>query len=72
MKDQIVYGVATLTDKGQISIPVNIRRELNLERGDKLFIMKRKDGSGFTFVRLELMDKLMDKIRTDGEFFDSL
>lgn len=27
MKDQIVYGIVTITDKRQISIPVNIRRE---------------------------------------------
>lgn len=70
MKDQIVYGMVTISDKGQIAIPVNIRRELNLDSGDKLFIIKRKDGAGFTFVKLDMIDKLMNKIRTDEEFFD--
>lgn len=70
MKDQIVYGMVTVSDKGQISIPVNIRREMNLDSGDKLFIIKRKDGAGFTFVKLEMIDKLMNKIRTDEEFFN--
>jgi AbrB family looped-hinge helix DNA binding protein len=72
MKDQIVYGLVTVTDKGQISIPVNIRRELNLDSGDKLFIIKRKDGAGFVFIKLEMIDKLMGKIRTDEDFFNKL
>ncbi|MFH1126478.1 MAG: AbrB/MazE/SpoVT family DNA-binding domain-containing protein [archaeon] len=72
MKGQIVYGMVTISDKGQIAIPVNIRRELNLDSGDKLFIIKRKDGAGFTFVKLDMIDKLMNKIRTDEEFFDKL
>ncbi len=70
MKDQIAYGLVTISDKGQIAIPINIRRELNLSSGDKLFIIKRKDGAGFTFVKLGLIDKLMNKIRTDEEFFN--
>jgi len=72
MKDQIVYGLVTITDKGQVSIPVNIRRELNLDNGDKLFIIKRKDGAGFTFVKLDMIDRVMDKIRTDEKFFDKM
>ncbi len=72
MKDQIVYGLVTVSDKGQISIPVNIRRELNLESGNKLFVIKRKDNAGFTFVKLEMMDELMDKIRSDEKFFEKI
>ena len=72
MKDQIVYGLVTVSDKGQISIPVNIRRELNLESGDKLFIIKRKDNAGFTFIKLEMIDELMDKIRSDEKFFKKI
>ena len=72
MKDQIVYGLVTVSDKGQISIPVNIRRELNLESGDKLFIIKRKDNASFAFVKLEMIDELMDKIRSDEKFFEKI
>lgn len=72
MRDQIVYGLATVSDKGQIAIPVNIRKELKIERGDRLFIIRRKDGAGFTFVKLDMIDKMMDKIRTDEKFFDNL
>ena len=71
-KDQIVYGLVTVSDKGQIAIPVNIRRELNLESGDKLFIIKRKDNAGFAFIKLEAMDELMDRIRSDEAFFEKI
>jgi AbrB family looped-hinge helix DNA binding protein len=72
MKDAIVYGVATLSEKGQIAIPVQIRNELGLEKGDKLLIIKRKDNAGFTFVNLKVMDRVMDRIGTDEEFFEKL
>lgn len=72
MKDQIVYGIATISDKGQIAIPVYIRKELNLNKGDKVIIIKRKDNAGFDFIKLEMMNKLMDKLRTDDKFFDKI
>jgi len=72
MKDQTVYGLVTITDKGQISIPVNIRRELKLDSGDKLFIIKRKDKAGFAFMKLDMIDKMMNKIGNNEEFFEKI
>lgn len=72
MKEAIVYGVSTVSDKGQIAIPVNIRRELGLEKGDKLLIIKRSDNGGFTFLKLDLMDKLMRQISKDQQFFEKI
>ena len=72
LKESIVYGLSTVSDKGQIAIPVNIRNELGLAKGDKLLIIKRSDNAGFTFIKLDLMDKLMDKIRTDEKFFGKI
>lgn len=72
MKDKMVYGLATVSEKGQIAIPINIRQELELEKGDKLMIIKRKDNAGFDFIKLELMDKVTDLIRDDDKFFDKV
>jgi AbrB family looped-hinge helix DNA binding protein len=72
MREAVVYGVSTVSDKGQIAIPIIIRRELDLKKGDKLLIIKRSDNAGFAFIKLELMDKLMDKIRTDEKFFEKI
>ena len=36
--------IATLTSKGQLTLPVSIRRKLHLKAGDKLEILSKKDG----------------------------
>ena len=41
----------TITSKGQITIPKNVREKLNLETGDKLEFLLHDDG------RLELLPK---------------
>jgi AbrB family looped-hinge helix DNA binding protein len=72
MKEATVYGLSTVSGKGQIAIPVVIRRELDLKEGDKLLIIKRSDNAGFTFIKLDLMDKLMDKMQKDEKFFEKI
>jgi AbrB family looped-hinge helix DNA binding protein len=37
--------VSTLTSKGQITIPIEIRRQLGLETGSKLAFMVEEDGT---------------------------
>lgn len=45
-KMRIVYGVVTVSDKGQIAIPVDLWSDLGLEKGDKLMVLKRKEEAG--------------------------
>ncbi|RLF38739.1 MAG: AbrB family transcriptional regulator [Thermoplasmata archaeon] len=68
-KKRIVYGVVTVSDKGQIAIPVDLRKDLDIKQGDKLFVLKRKDETGFTLIKLEKIDDLMYKLQEDEEFF---
>ncbi len=68
-KMRIVYGVVTVSDKGQIAIPVDLRKDLDIKQGDKLFVIKRKDEAGFTLIKLEKIDELMYKLQEDEEFF---
>ncbi len=68
-KMRIVYGIVTVSDKGQIAIPVDLRNDLNIKQGDKLFVLKRKDDAGFTLLKLDRIDELMYKIQEDDEFF---
>ncbi|RLI80058.1 AbrB family transcriptional regulator [Archaeoglobales archaeon] len=68
-KIRIVYGVVTVSDKGQIAIPADLRRDLDIKQGDKLFVLKRRDEAGFTLIKLEKIDELMYKIQEDELFF---
>lgn len=68
-KMRIVYGVVTVSDKGQIAIPVDLRHDLEINQGDRLFVLKRRDEAGFTLIKLGKMDELMYKIQEDEGLF---
>ena len=59
------YGLITLTDKGQLAIPVELRRELQLEKGDQLMVVKRQDGFGLNLIKAEAIEKFLQKISKD-------
>ena len=44
MKGEISVEMAKVTSKGQITIPVSIRRRLNVKEGDKLLFIDNPDG----------------------------
>ncbi|MHB8143993.1 MAG: AbrB/MazE/SpoVT family DNA-binding domain-containing protein [Thermoleophilia bacterium] len=67
-KQRLVYGVVTVSVKGQIAIPVPLRNDLDIKQGDQLFLLKRKDEAGFVAVKLEEIDGLMHQIQEDDEF----
>lgn len=67
-KQRLVYGVVTVSGKGQIAIPVPLRNDLGIEQGDQLFLLKRKDEAGFVAVKLEEIDNLMHQVQEDDEF----
>lgn len=63
-------GVVTVSDKGQIAIPIDVRRELDITTGDRLIIIKRKDNAGIILLKTEKMDMLFKKIRDNDTYFD--
>ena len=71
-KERIVYGVVTVSDKGQIAIPVDIRKDLDIVSGDKLMVLRRKDDAGITLIKLSAMDDLMLKIQEDEMLFSKV
>ncbi len=68
-KKRIVYGVVTVTSKGQISIPADLRADLNIKEGDQLLVLRRMDGAGIVLIKLDKMDELMSMLLEDEEFF---
>jgi len=71
-KRRIVFGIVTVSSKGQISIPVEAREALDIKEGDQLIVLRRKDDSGLTLIKLDLMDKLMYMLQEDEEFFKKI
>ena len=58
-------GVITVSDKGQIVIPQDLREELSIERGDKLIVLRRKDGKGFTVLKEEILSETFSDLAED-------
>jgi AbrB family looped-hinge helix DNA binding protein len=57
------YGIITVSEKGQIAIPIEARRELDIKTGDKLFVLRKKDNSGLVLIKLKFMNKILEKLR---------
>lgn len=55
------FGTTTVGERGQIVIPVNVRKKLNLSKGDKLLVISPRDNM-VTFIKI-------DKIKTFVESF---
>lgn len=55
--------LAKITTKGQITLPVSIRRELNLKDGDKVAFIE-KDGN---YIIINPVSLAIDKARKDFE-----
>ncbi len=53
--------LAKITAKGQITIPISIRRELNLKDGDKVAFIE-KDGN---FILINPLSLIIDKVRNE-------
>lgn len=68
-KKRIVYGVVTVTSKGQISIPADLRADLNIKEGDQLLVLRRRDDAGLILIKLDRMDELMSVLLEDEGFF---
>jgi len=63
------YGVVTVSDKGQITIPIDVRNGLDIKTGDRLIVIKRKDNAGLILIKTEEVNKLIEKVMNDDNFF---
>ena len=62
-RKEVFFGVITVSEKGQIAIPVDARNDLDIKPGDKLFVLRRKDDKGVTLVKAEVMDEFIKNMQ---------
>ncbi|HNU92559.1 MAG TPA: AbrB/MazE/SpoVT family DNA-binding domain-containing protein [Spirochaetota bacterium] len=58
-----IYGIVTVSDKGQIAIPVELRTDLEIKRGDQMMVIRRPDDSGLVLMKLDRVEDLLSGIR---------
>ncbi|MCX7942165.1 MAG: AbrB/MazE/SpoVT family DNA-binding domain-containing protein [Dictyoglomaceae bacterium] len=62
MKRRKIYGVATISERGQIVIPQEAREDLNLKPGDKMIVLGFGPKNGLTLIKSELFLELFNEL----------
>jgi AbrB family looped-hinge helix DNA binding protein len=54
-------GWVTVSSKGQVAIPTEVRNTLNIKEGDRLLIVLRKEKDGFNLIKSEALGEVFEK-----------
>jgi bifunctional DNA-binding transcriptional regulator/antitoxin component of YhaV-PrlF toxin-antitoxin module len=60
MKKSIFYGSTTAVERGQIVLPVKLREELKINKGDKLLVIVDPHGSRINLINPDTMSNFLD------------
>ncbi len=62
-----IYGTVKVGDRGQVVIPSDARKELDIKPGDLLLVLTGKNRRALTMVKADAMKELAGKIMTGLE-----
>lgn len=51
----------TVSHRGQIAIPISIRKKLKIGEGDRLLVIIRKDKDGVNLIKSEALSEVFEK-----------
>ncbi len=60
MKKPAFYGSTTVGERGQIVLPVKLRKDFKINKGDKLLVMVDPHGSRINLINPDTMNKFLD------------
>jgi AbrB family looped-hinge helix DNA binding protein len=60
MKKTIFYGSATVGERGQIALPVKLRKEFNINKGDKLLVIGNPHHTNIMLINPETMNSYLE------------
>jgi AbrB family looped-hinge helix DNA binding protein len=59
-KEMKFYGSTTVGEKGQIVLPVKLRKDFKINKGDKLLVIVDPHGSRINLINPDTMSKFLD------------
>lgn len=65
--DDIFFGTATVGERGQIVIPAEARKRLNINPGDKLLVMSHPTATGVLLCKIDAMREFFRSFLMDLE-----
>jgi AbrB family looped-hinge helix DNA binding protein len=60
MQKPIFYGSTTVGERGQIVLPVKLRNDFKISKGDKLLVIVDPHGSRINLINPDTMSKFLD------------
>lgn len=69
MHDKKLYGTATVGTKGQVVIPADARDELNIQPGDRLYVVGSHSKKWVGFLKEEQLRELVEQITDNIEHY---
>lgn len=67
MKDKKLYGTATVGTKGQVVIPAEAREELNIQTGDRLYVVGSLEKKWVGFLKEDQLRELVEQLTENIE-----
>ena len=61
-RDTRLYGTVKVGDRGQVVIPAEARKELDIKPGDLMFVMAGRNRRSIAMVKADAMRGLAEKI----------
>ena len=69
-RDNHLYGTVKVGDRGQVVIPVEARKELDIKPGDLLFVIAGRNRKGIAMVKADTVREFAEKIMQGLEVTD--
>jgi AbrB family looped-hinge helix DNA binding protein len=66
------YGAVVVGERGQIVIPAEARRELEITQGEKLIIMGSFHGDGLMIIKTESVAQMLSKFTEQMTAFERM
>lgn len=67
-----LYGTATVGTKGQVVIPAEARDELQIEPGDRLYVIGSAENGFLGLLKEEALEAMMQHLTAQVESFRAL
>lgn len=69
--EDAIYGMVTVGERGQIVIPAEARRDLGIEPGDKIIIMRHPGHAGIIAFKMQAMREFIEMFQREMERLES-
>lgn len=72
MHDKQLFGTATVGTKGQVVIPADARDALDIQTGDRLYVVGSKEKKWVGFIKEEQLRDMLDHLTTNLEQYKNI